>query len=314
MAVAELFALCRFTRGDAEEFFEDPVAHLGHGDVAVEQFSAIDVDVVGLTFPELGVGRQLDRWRRDAAVGRAAPGGETDQVGTSGDLSRHGDWVVAGGVHVDESPGGDRFSIAIDVHQSGRAAFRYGSERLLEDGRQPPGLVAGGGVVVHLAVVAGRVVLPPFDVLDDLRAHIDRHRPTGEQVLGSIDLGGLRQDCGAAVADQFVDGRAQRGVGRDTRVTVGAAALQADDQFRCRNRFPGDLVRCRQHLGDTGDTFLDAAPSPSDVLNVEGGQSAAFLQSPRRDQRTEPIRLAAEPDEQHSGDVGMRRVPGNGAA
>ena len=53
-------------------------------------------------------------------------------------------------------------------------------------------------------------------------------RAPRQQVLAAVDLGRLRQDRGAAVAHQPVDRRAERRVGADARVAVGAAALQAD--------------------------------------------------------------------------------------
>src|SRR3712207_8780095 len=46
--------------------------------------------------------------------------------------------------------------------------FRSCAERLLQDGGEATCLVAGRGIVVHLAAVAGGVVLPPFDPLDQL--------------------------------------------------------------------------------------------------------------------------------------------------
>ncbi len=49
-------------------------------------------------------------------------------------------------------------------------------------------------------------------------------------MLGSVDLGGLGEDGGAAVAYEDVDGCAESGIGADAGVGVGASALQAEDQ------------------------------------------------------------------------------------
>ena len=71
---------------------------------------------------------------------------------------------------------GSAYSYTVD--QVGGAALGDRAQRLLEDRGQPAGLVAGRGVVVHLAVVARGVVLPPADALDQLLADLAA-RPRG---------------------------------------------------------------------------------------------------------------------------------------
>src|SRR3546814_1353393 len=91
--------------------------------------------------------------------------------------------------------------------------------------------VAGRGIVVHLAAVAPDVVLPPADALDQLLADGARGGAPGQQMLGAVDLRRLAQDGGAAVAHQQVGRGAQRRIGGDARIAVGAAALQGYHQL-----------------------------------------------------------------------------------
>ena len=63
---------------------------------------------------------------------------------------------------------------------------------------------------------------------DELFADCARHRAARQQVLGAVDLRRLGQDRGAAVAHEQVDGGAERRIGGDAGIAVGAAALQAD--------------------------------------------------------------------------------------
>src|SRR5690606_37405434 len=106
------------------------------------------------------------RRRRLAAIGRAAARGEGEDVRSAGYLTGRSDWVVAGRIHEHETLLGDLVGIVVDGVHRRRAALCRSAERLFEDGRQAPELVAGGRVVVHLHVVAGGVVLPPMDDLD----------------------------------------------------------------------------------------------------------------------------------------------------
>src|SRR5690606_1254895 len=114
------------------------------------------------------VGGELYRGHGLAAVGRAAAGGEAEHVRAARHLARRRHRVVAGRVHIDEALAVDALGIAVDAAQRGGAALGDGAERLFQDGGEAAGLVAGGGVVVHLAAVAAGIVLPPADEVDDL--------------------------------------------------------------------------------------------------------------------------------------------------
>src|SRR4029077_1005977 len=113
------------------------------------------------------------------------------------------------------------------AHRRG-AALGGRAERLLQNGGEPARLVAGRGIVVHLAAVALAVGLPPLDALDQLLADRAVDGAAREQVFGAVDLRRLREDRGAAVLDQFVDRGAERRVCGDSRVAVRAATLQRE--------------------------------------------------------------------------------------
>src|SRR5215468_10605564 len=84
---------------------EEALAHLLDRGDAVDNLPAVNVDVLFLPVPQGSVGRELERGRRSAAVGRATSRGEADHVSAARDLAGRGDWVVARRVHVDESAG-----------------------------------------------------------------------------------------------------------------------------------------------------------------------------------------------------------------
>src|SRR6218665_1150117 len=117
--------------------------------------------VASLSEGEGGVG--LGRGRGRAAVGGAAPGGKADQVGPAGHLAGGADRVVARCVHVDQAVLRDRLGVFVHRLQVAGAALGDRAERFFQDRGQAARLVARRGVVVHLALVDGRVVLPPFD-------------------------------------------------------------------------------------------------------------------------------------------------------
>ena len=132
----------------------------------------------------------------------------------------------------------DGLGVEVDLVEIGGASFGDGAEGLFEDGGEAAGLVAGLGVVVDGAFVAGGVLLPPVDAVDEALGDLGRGGAAGEEVFGAVDLRGFGEDGGATVADEDVDGCAEGGVGADAGVGVGASALEAEDEFGC-----GDLVR-----------------------------------------------------------------------
>ena len=81
---------------------------------------------------------------------------------------------------------------------------------------------------------------------------------------------------------QQVDGDAERRVGGDAGVAVGAAALQRQREVRRRHRLARHLVRVRQHLADQLDAPLDRLRGAAGVLDAERAQQRRLLSSRRR--------------------------------
>src|SRR5262249_59623466 len=128
---------------------------LGLDRYAIEDVAAVDVHVVQHAAIDVVVGGKLDRRGGLAAVGRAAPGREAQQVAAAGHLAGRRHRIVAGRVHVDEALGRDRLGVAIDLVERGGAALGGGAQRLLENGGEAPGRVVGTWVVVHRPIGAG---------------------------------------------------------------------------------------------------------------------------------------------------------------
>src|SRR5215469_10511159 len=95
-AEAVNLAACEFAACGGENLVEDSAADLFYCLFALDDRAAVDVHVVGHAVVDWGVGGDLDRRRRLAAVDRAAAGGEADEVGSGGDLTGGGDGIEAG--------------------------------------------------------------------------------------------------------------------------------------------------------------------------------------------------------------------------
>ena len=287
---------------------EQSLTRFRDGRRAIEDLAAIQVDVLFLPCPERRVRRQLERRRGRAAIGGAATGREDDHIRAASDLTCRRNRIVAGRVHVDETTFGDRFAVFINGHKVARTTFRHGAERLLEDRRQAARLVAGRWIVVHFTALARRVVLPPLDSRHELFADVARDRTARQQMLGAVNFGGLRQDRGAAVAHEQIDRRAERRIRGDARIAVRSAALQADNDVRCRHRFTVHRVGVRQHFIDHGDAVGNRLRRSARILDRERAKERAFLEMLGAEQRADLVRFAAKTDDQHAGEIHMPRV------
>src|SRR5580693_541122 len=83
-----------------------------------------------------------------------------------------------------------------------------------------------------------------------------------------------REDRRAAVADEHVDGCAERRIGADAGVGVGAAALQAEDEVGGGDRGAGGVVGLLQEFEDSGDAPLDRVGGAAFLLDGAGAQGA----------------------------------------
>ena len=186
-----------------------------------------------------------------------------------------------------------------------RAALGGRAERFLQNGRQSAGLVAGRGIVVHLAAVPRGIVLPPVDALDQLVADLRRRRAARQQMLGAVDLRRLREDRRAAVAHQDVGGRAERRIGGDARIAVRAAALQREHQFARRRGLALRAVEDRQHRPDALDAGRDRLARAAGRLDRQALERIALDDAVFLLHAADLEDLAAQPDHQHAPMLGL---------
>src|SRR5579883_3491290 len=85
VAVAERLALALAARGGGEDELEDALAAGLDRFLAVDDGAAIQIHVVGHALEERGIGGELERGGGLAAIGRAAAGGEADEIGAARD-------------------------------------------------------------------------------------------------------------------------------------------------------------------------------------------------------------------------------------
>ena len=156
-------------------------------------------------------------------------------------------------------------------------------------------------------------MLPPADALDQLFAHLAAHRAAGQQVLCAVNFGRFAQDGGAAMRHQQVDRRAQGRVGADARITVRAAALQADRDVGHAAWHTLRQIDGGQHGLDQLDALGHGQAGAAAVLDVEGLQRAALGQAAVRQPRSELVGLAAQTHRQHAGEIGVGGVARHGA-
>ena len=206
--------------------------------------------------------------------------------------------------------GVDGLGVFIDSLQVAGAALGHRTQRFFKNRGQAAGLVAGRGVVVHLAAVDLRVLLPPLDAANQLVRYLGAYRAAREQVLGAVNLGCFAQDGGTAVSHQQVHRCAQGRVGTDAGVTVGAAALQADGDMRSAAGLALDSVGAWQHLLNEGNAFVHRLARAAAVLDVEDPKVLAFFERAVRQPGIDLVGLAAQAHHQHAGKVDVGGIAG----
>ena len=101
----------------------------------------------------------------------------------------------------------------------------------------PPSLLPGDGLLSQVAPKTPRVPFPPFDALDQLVGDGRRFGAAREQLFGPVNFGRFAEDRRAAAGDDQVAGDAERRIGGDAAVAVGAAAVGAENDFAGRHGF-----------------------------------------------------------------------------
>src|SRR5262249_6954416 len=190
------------------------------------------------------------------------------------------------------------------------------AQRLLEDGRDTAGLVARRRIVVH-RLDAAAVPLPPLVTVDELLGDALVDGAANQQVLGAVDLGRLGEHPGATVAHQLVHRPAERRVGGDARVAVGAPAVRGERDLRHGLLRAASLVGDGQELGDFHGGSLHRLSDAAGVLDVHEERLALGMAGRRHplpvDHHGGLVHLAAEADDDVGGHVRMLGVAGQHA-
>ena len=108
------------------------------------------------------------------------------------------------------------------------------------------------------------------------------------------------------MAHQQIARRAQRRIGGDAGVTVGAAALQRHRQFAGRHRLALHFIRVDQRLAHEGDAGFHRLAGAADFLDVHRAQTARELLLLH--QPADLVDLAAEAEHDDGGKIRMPRV------
>ncbi len=294
--------------GDGEDFLEDAASDLLDGLGAVEDGAGVEVHVVAHPVEEGGVGGDLDAGHGLAAIDGAAAGGEDADVASATHEAGHADGVVAGGVHEGEAGRGDGLGIVIDGGEGRLAALGKGTEAFLVDGGEAAGLVPDGGVVVDGGVMETGVVLPPADEGEELLADVAPGGTAGEEVFRAIDFRGFGEDARGAATDEFVAGKAERGVRGDAAGAVGAAAVEGEGEARDGEGGAAKRGGGREEGADGGSGGVHGAGDAAMGLDVEDAGGAVRGGEPLvADEAFDLVDLAAEAEEDPAGDVGVAR-------
>src|SRR5437899_1822194 len=91
-------------------------------------------------------------------------------------------------------------------------------------------------------------------------------------MLSSVDLRGFGQHRCAAVTDEFVRCDAERRIGSNAAVTIGATAILGQNQFADWLWRATQFIRGRQKFCHGGGGSLDGFPNASGRLNIEKGR------------------------------------------
>src|SRR6266849_9430152 len=119
---------------------------------------------------------------------------------------------------------------------------------MAKDRGEPAGLVAGRGIGIHLGALPRRVFFPPAHQRHQFFADLAADRASRQQMFGAVGLRRLRQNDRAAVPYQEIAGSAQRRIGGDAGIAVGAAALQRHRQLAGRDLLTLDVVGIGERL------------------------------------------------------------------
>ena len=252
----------------AESLIASPHAKLPE-QICIEQETAAELHEANLQNRDNGV-----------AGGSTPAGGKNDSIAAACNHGRDGRNVIACSIHQDGAGLGGTGSLLQHLDHRTGTALADAAQALFVQCRQAARFIARGGLAGAAILTVGlQVRFIVFADLDDLVVDLRRGGPLGQHVFAANPLDGFTHEGGSAHIHQEVAQLAHGGVAGDAGCGVGAAALDAQQQFRyiaqlllLHGGFSG-------HIAGGTHRFLD------------GFQGAALILDAKRDHGLTGLRL-----------------------
>jgi len=111
------------------------------------------------------------------------------------------------------------------------------------------------------------VVSPPLQFVEQLARHGFGLGTFGEELLGSVQLGGLGQDRNASACDDPIGSDPQGRISRDSGVAVGATTLRRQNKLAGRDGRSPQRIDLRQQFADELNAAADGGSRAAGILN-----------------------------------------------
>ncbi|CUX10688.1 hypothetical protein AGR7C_Cc10070 [Agrobacterium deltaense Zutra 3/1] len=170
-----------------------------------------------------------------------------------------------------------------------------------------------GWVVVEFVAITGGIVAPPVDALQELLGDGRGDGALRKEVFSAVNLRRLREDRGAAVADDEVGGITQSRVGGNAGITIRTAAFQRHLQFGKRLLRAAGGVDHRQHGLDLGNCRIDRLAGAAVLLDRHGAQPLTLFHLVMFENGRDLVGFTTEADQQNAAEIRMAGVALNGA-
>ncbi|MNZ79319.1 hypothetical protein D3C78_979200 [compost metagenome] len=170
-----------------------------------------------------------------------------------------------------------------------------------------------GRVVVEFVTVAGGIIPPPVDTLQELLGHSRGDCALRQQMLGAVNLRRFGEDCGAAVADDEVGGITQGRVGGNAGITIRTTTFQRHLQLGEWLLGAAGGVDHWQHGLDLGDRRINRLAGAAMLLDRHGAQPLTLFHLVMFEDGGDLVGFTAEADQQNAAEIRMAGITLNGA-
>ena len=245
--------------------------------------------------------------RGRTAEGRAAPGGEKNELRAGGGERGGRDQVVARRAQQVQAGDRDALRVAEDALHGGRAGLLCAAESLVLESRDAARLVARRGVLVHRHMAALKIALEVVDQAHGLSKQLFGAAAGHEDGLRAEHLRDLGQDGASAHRGQQVGEHADGGVRGDAGQAVRAAALEAHDQLVRRTGHAFIPAHPRRQFADQTDPFSQFI---FHVLADQEADAALVVFAHVRSDLLNAAVFAAEAQQQHAARIRVNREIG----